>query len=366
MSLFASRPPQSLCILRLSAIGDVTHMVPVVRTLQSIWPKTKITWIIGKLESELVMDIPGIEFIIFDKKQGWGAYKTLKKNLHNRQFDLLLNMQSSLRASLASTKINAPIKLGFDRERAKDYQWMLDHTAGYEVTVTDVSEETYMIALQGPKAIELLQKLTPTELADVSRFSAFEDEVGGIPAIVGRTGYTGEDGVEIFCPADQAVALWGAILNKGMEEGIEVKPIGLAARDSLRFEPSFALYGHEIGPDITPLEANLGWVCKLGSEFIGQEALLKQKEKGVSKKLVGFELTEKGMPREGYSVANKQAEEIGTVVTGVYGPTIGKYCGHAFIDPAYAKPDTEIKIVIRNKPKAAVVVKRPFYIPAYR
>jgi len=249
---------------------------------------------------------------------------------------------------------------------AKDFQWMLDHIAGFEVSVADVSDDTYMIALQGPKAIDLLQQLTPAKLADVPRFSAFEDEVGGIPAIVGRTGYTGEDGVEIFFPAEKAVEMWQTILNTGQVAGIEVKPIGLAARDSLRFEPSLALYGHEIGPDITPLEANLGWVCKFHSEFIGRAALLKQKEEGVSKKLIGFELTDKGMPREGYAVANEKGEEIGHVVTGVYAPTVDKYCGHAFVDPAYAKPGTTLQIIVRNKPKAAVVVKRPFYVPAYR
>ena len=249
---------------------------------------------------------------------------------------------------------------------AKDYQWMLDHQAGHDVTVTDVSTETYMIALQGPKAIELLQTLTPTDLSGVARFTAFEDDVCGIPSIVGRTGYTGEDGVEIFFPADKAVEMWEAILNQGEQVGIEVNAIGLAARDSLRFEPAFPLYGHEINADTTPLEANLGWACKFDTEFIGREALLKQKEEGIGKKLVGFELTAKGMPREGYVVANESGEEIGTVATGMFAPTVEKYCGHAFVQPEYAKPGTAIQIMIRNKPKAAVVVKRPFYVPAYR
>jgi glycine cleavage system T protein len=250
--------------------------------------------------------------------------------------------------------------------RAKDYQWMQDHTAGYEVTVTDVSDETYMIALQGPRAIELLQQLTPTNLAEVTRFSAFEDDVAGIPAIVGRTGYTGEDGVEIFFPAEQAVKMWETILNTGQTAGIDIAPVGLAARDSLRFEPAFPLYGHEIGAEITPLEANLGWVCKFEADFIGKAALLEQKEAGLAKKLIGFELTDKGMPREGYPVANEQGEEIGQVVTGMYAPTVEKYCGHAFVPPEYSKVGTPIKIMVRNKPKSAVVVKRPFYVPAYR
>lgn len=249
---------------------------------------------------------------------------------------------------------------------AKDYRWLLDHAQDYAVTVTDVSAETYMIALQGPRAIELLQMLTSTDLSEVPRFTAFEDKVSGIQAIVGRTGYTGEDGVEIFFPAGQAVEMWETILQTGAESGIEVKPVGLAARDSLRFEPAFPLYGHEISADITPLEANLGWACRFDSDFIGKDALLKQKSEGPAKKLVGFELTAKGMPREGYPVTNAGGEEIGTVVTGLYAPTVDKYCGHAYLEPAYAKPGTDLQILIRNKPKAAVVVKRPFYTPAYK
>ena len=134
----------------------------------------------------------------------------------------------------------------------------------------------------------------------------------------------------------------------------------------MRFEPAFALYGHEIDENTTPLEANLGWACKFDADFIGKEALLKQKEFGLSKKLIGFELTEKGVPRQGYPVATAMGEEIGQVVTGLYAPTVEKYCGNAFVPPSYAKVGTDIQIMIRNKPKAAVVVKRPFYRPAYR
>jgi len=248
----------------------------------------------------------------------------------------------------------------------KDFQWMQEHTSGYDVALEDVSDQTYMVALQGPKAIDLLQNLVSIELSDVPRFTAIEVELGGVTAIIGRTGYTGEDGVEIFFSSDAALHIWELILKTGEEVGIEVKPIGLAARDSLRFEPAFPLYGHEINADTTPLEANLGWACKFDTDFIGKEALLKQKEAGVTKKLVGFELTEKGVPREGYPVANASGEEIGTVATGLYAPTVNKYCGHAFVPPEYAAVGTDIQIVVRNKPKAAVIVRRPFYKPTYR
>ncbi|MEM7342864.1 MAG: glycine cleavage system aminomethyltransferase GcvT [Chloroflexota bacterium] len=249
---------------------------------------------------------------------------------------------------------------------AKDYEWMMSHIGTYDVTVTDVSPETYMLALQGPKAIELLQSLTTNDMNDVPRFTAAHDHINDVPVIIGRTGYTGEDGVELFFSAIEAVNIWETILAAGQNTGIEVAPIGLAARDSLRFEPAFALYGHEIDENTTPLEANLGWACKFESEFIGKTALLQQKEKGLTKKLVGFELTQKGVPRQGYPVATEQGEVIGEVVTGLYAPTVDKYCGHAYVKPEYAKVDTPIQVLIRNKPKNAIIIKRPFYVPAYR
>ncbi|MFN8458625.1 MAG: glycine cleavage system aminomethyltransferase GcvT [Anaerolineae bacterium] len=249
---------------------------------------------------------------------------------------------------------------------AKDYEWMQQHSQGYDVTLTNVSLHTYMLALQGSRAIELLQKLITADMSTVARFNAVETDLAGVSAIIGRTGYTGEDGVELFFPAEAALDVWETILNTGAAAGIEIKPIGLAARDSLRFEPGFALYGHEISAEVTPLEAGLGWACKFDSAFIGRDVLLHQKEKGVAKKLVGFELTEKGVPRQDYPVANAEGQTIGTVVTGLYAPTVDKYCGHAYVPPEYAAVGTPLKIVIRDKPKEAVVVKRPFYTPAYR
>lgn len=249
---------------------------------------------------------------------------------------------------------------------AKDYQWMQNHIGSYDVTLQDISEETYMVALQGPNAIALLQQLTDLDIGAMPRFGALEGQVNGIETVVGRTGYTGEDGVELFFPAEQAVKLWTDILAKGDEVGLEVKPIGLAARDSLRFEPGFSLYGHEITADITPLEAGLSWACKFETDFVGREALLKQKETGPSKKLIAFELKGKGVPRQGYPVASTEGQEIGTVVTGLYAPTVDKYCGHAFVPLDYVKVGTPLNIVIRNKPKAAIVVKRPLYRPNYQ
>ena len=250
--------------------------------------------------------------------------------------------------------------------RAKDLAWMQEHADGFDVTIADVSDETYMMALQGPRAIALVERLSGAPLDEMLRFSAQELTLAQVSTLVGRTGYTGEDGVELFLPAESAEALWQTILDAGQSADIEVAPIGLAARDSLRFEPGFSLYGHEISAEITPIEARLGWACRFDHDFIGRDALLKQKEEGVAKKLISFELTDRGVPRDGYLVADSAGNEIGKVVTGLYAPTVDKYCGNAFIKPEYAKIGTEIQILIRNRPKAGVVVKRPFYRPSYK
>ncbi len=250
--------------------------------------------------------------------------------------------------------------------RDKDFAWMEQHRTGFDAKFNDVSSELYMVALQGPNAIALLDKIADADIPAMPRFTMLKTNVLGVETMVGRTGYTGEDGVELFYPSDQAVSMWQGILDAGTKYGIEIAPIGLGARDSLRFEPCFALYGHEITADITPLEARLKWACKLEHDFIGRDALLKQQEKRLTKKLIGFELTEPGVPREGYPVANTDGDIIGEVVTGMYAPTIDKYAGHAFVPPEYTKVGTEISIIVRNKPKSAQVVKRPFYKPAYR
>lgn len=249
--------------------------------------------------------------------------------------------------------------------REKDVAWMQQHAEGYDVTIDDVSDNTVMLALQGPNAFRLLDQMNPNSISDMPRFSAAMTSLKGIPVLVGRTGYTGEDGVELFYEAKHGLELWEAILSTGESAGIEVGPVGLAARDSLRFEPSFPLYGHEIDDTTTPLEARLSWACSFDTPFIGRDAILAQKEAGVPRKIVGFKLLDKGVPREGYDVA-KDGEVVGKVVSGLYGPTIELYAGHAYVPSHLAKSGTEIEIMIRNKPKKAVIVKRPFYKPSYR
>jgi aminomethyltransferase len=248
--------------------------------------------------------------------------------------------------------------------REKDVAWVTAHAMNFDVSVKDISDETYMIAFQGPQAPEIMNRLTEVDLTKMERFSAVQDQIlEDVPILLGRTGYTGEDGFELFFPAEHALKVWEAILEEGKVEG--VAPIGLAARDSLRFEPCMPLYGHELSPTITPVEARLTFAVSFNKDFIGRDALLKQKLEKSGRVLVGFELVERGLAREGYPVL-LNGEEIGSVSTGMYSPTTSRYLGMAFVPREFSKIGTEIYVQIRNKAVKAKIIKRPFYLPAYR
>jgi aminomethyltransferase len=248
--------------------------------------------------------------------------------------------------------------------REKDVAWVKNHACGYNVEVKDISDETYMMAFQGPKAEEIMNRLTKADLSKVARFTAVMDTIlGDVTVLFGRTGYTGEDGFELFLPAEQAVRVWEAILQAGEADG--VKPIGLAARDSLRFEACMPLYGHEINAGITPVEAGLTFAISFDKEFIGRDALLKQRLEKSERVQVGFEMVEKGVAREHYPVYY-EGQEVGFVSSGMFSPTTKKYLGMAYVPREISARDTEISIIIRGKPVKAKIVKKPFYIPAYR
>jgi aminomethyltransferase len=246
----------------------------------------------------------------------------------------------------------------------KDVAWIQAQAIGFDVEVRDLSDETYMLAFQGPQAPAIFDRLTAKSMDEVPRFTSITDTIlDGVPVLIGRTGYTGEDGFELFFPAEHALKVWEGILKEGEPEGI--KPIGLAARDSLRFEPCMPLYGHELAPDVTPLEARLGFAVSFSKDFVGRDALLKQKLEGPAYVLVGFEMLEKGVPRQGYEVAY-DGLGVGEVTTGMFSPTTERYVGMAYVPGEISALDTEIDIIIRDKPKKARIVKRPFYLPAYR
>jgi aminomethyltransferase len=248
--------------------------------------------------------------------------------------------------------------------RDADLSWFLAHADG-DVEITDKSDETYMMAVQGPKAMELLDLVATPAVSTFDRFTWGKVEVEGIPVLFGRTGYTGEDGGELFFPAEKAEFLWNLLLDTGKKSGIETMPIGLAARDSLRFEAGMPLHGHEISPSINALEAGFKWACDFDKNFIGKKALLEIAARGVARKLVGLDVSG-GVPREGYEVADDSGKIIGHCVAGMFCPTVKKYAANAYVELGYAKIGSALKVIIRGQPKDAIVVKRPLYLPAYR
>jgi aminomethyltransferase len=247
--------------------------------------------------------------------------------------------------------------------RIKDLAWLQAHALGFTITLTDRSDETCMLALQGPKAESILQRLTPTPLADVATRTACELTLAGTPALIGRTGYTGEDGFELYFPATAAKPIWDAILAAGADDGL--LPCGLAARDSLRFEACMPLYGHEINAQTNPLEARLGWVISWEKEFLGREALLKTRLEKPQRLLIGFEMIDRAVPREGYEIA-VGGQPAGHVTTGMKSPTLDKFLGMGYVSAAHGALGTELEILVRGQPKRAKIVKRPFYQPHYR
>lgn len=244
--------------------------------------------------------------------------------------------------------------------KEKDFKWMLDNKANFEVTIEDISEGVAQLALQGPKAQEILQKLTQLNLSEIGFFQFKNDvDICSKRVLISRTGYTGEDGFEIYAKPEDVVLLWKEILKAGENEGVE--PIGLGARDTLRFEATLPLYGNEMDETITPLEMGFGFFVKLNKEnFIGKDALVKQKENGLTRKLVGYELVDRGIGRHGYAVI-KDSEEIGHVTTGYLSPTLNKTIGFALIDAKYTALGTEIFIKVRNKELKSIVVNKKFY-----
>ncbi|MHB9146036.1 MAG: glycine cleavage system aminomethyltransferase GcvT [Symbiobacteriia bacterium] len=243
----------------------------------------------------------------------------------------------------------------------KDFAWMQQVAKAFpRAQVKNVSGEWGQLALQGPKAEAILQPLVDVNLADIAYYWARPNtKVDGVPCLVSRTGYTGEDGFEIYCPWDAAPQLWETLLQAGSDAGLI--PTGLGARDTLRFESKLPLYGHEIDDKTTPIEAGLGMFVKLDKPaFNGKDVLARQKAEGVTKKLVGFEMVERGIARGGYPIA-KDGKEVGYVTTGSYAPTLEKNIGLGYVPPALAAVDTEFDVVIRGKGVKAKVIKTPFY-----
>jgi len=240
----------------------------------------------------------------------------------------------------------------------KDFAHISSHNR-FDATVENAGARYAQIALQGPQARATLQKLTPVNLTAIRYYWFADGEVSGCPARIAHTGYTGEDGYEIYIPPADAVRLWNELHEAGRESG--VKPVGLGARNTLRLEAKMALYGHEIDASISPLEADLAWIVKFDKgDFLGRDALLKQKESGLRRKLAGFEMRGRGVARDGYEVLWNGAP-AGWVTSGSPSPTLNKNIGLCYLPAEEAQPGTPIQVMIRNQPVDAVTVETPFY-----
>ncbi len=241
----------------------------------------------------------------------------------------------------------------------KDWNWISSHN-NLDVEMKNLSEDYSLLAIQGPKAVEAMQSLTSINLAEIKYYHFEVADFAGIEhVIISATGYTGSGGFEIYCKNSEVIQIWNKVFEAGASFGI--KPIGLAARDTLRLEMGFCLYGNDINDTTSPIEAGLGWITKFNKEFTNSENLKKQKEAGVTKKLVGFELTERGIPRHDYEIVDADGNNIGIVTSGTMAPTVGKGIGMGYVKTEFASEGNEIFIQIRNNKVAAKVVKLPFY-----
>lgn len=244
-------------------------------------------------------------------------------------------------------------------ERDFAHLQLLHEESGYDCRLEDASGKTGKIDIQGPSAEKVLQKITKGKLSSLTNYSFFETDVLGCPSIVSRSGYTGEDGFEIYFDADKAPDIWLALLEEGTPE--DIKPAGLGARDTLRLECALNLYGNELDEETTPLEARYEWVVDFGkNNFLGKDALLEQKRNGVKKILVGFEMLDRAVARHGYRVLNN-TKEIGVVTSGSYAPTLKKNVGMCFVNSDYSNVGRPIEIEIRDRRYSAKIVKLPFY-----
>jgi aminomethyltransferase len=241
----------------------------------------------------------------------------------------------------------------------KDFSWAEQQAGNFDVRLTNRSDETGLLALQGPEAQNILQPLTEIDLGNIRYYHFDTGKVDGIECIISRTGYTGEDGFELYCSSADVVKLWRDLLAAGKERGL--LPAGLGARDTLRLEAGYCLYGHELDEATNPLEASLGWTIKLNKgEFIGHDALAKIKEQGLKRKLIGIEMVERGVCRSGYAIY-ADGRQIGALTSGAPSPTLNKNIGMGYVEAAYAVPGAPVSIDIRGKQTGAQIVALPFY-----
>lgn len=322
---------EHLCVRQGVGVFDVSHMGEF--------------WVKGEKALDLLQYICSND--ISKLEAGKAQYNCLPNGKGGIVDDLIVYKYSTTKYLLVVNASNIE----------KDWVWINLQNERFGCTLENASDRMAQLAVQGPKATEMLQKLTDLDLSTIPYYSFREWSFAGVqPVIISNTGYTGAGGFELYFYPEHAKQIWDALFEVGKEYGLQ--PIGLGARDSLRLEKWFCLYGNDIDDTTSPIEAGLGWITKFvdGKDFIDKEYLLKQKTEGVSRKLVHFELTERGIPRHGYEICSPEGEVIGNVTSGIMLPGTRTGIGMGYVQTAYSKKETEIAIKIREKLIAAKVV----------
>ncbi|NAY93241.1 glycine cleavage system aminomethyltransferase GcvT [Muricauda sp. JGD-17] len=242
----------------------------------------------------------------------------------------------------------------------KDWEHISKYNETIGATMRNISDDFSLLAIQGPKAVEAMQSITSVDLSSIKFYNFVVADFAGIEhVIISATGYTGSGGFEIYCKNFEVQQVWDKVMEAGADFGI--KPIGLAARDTLRLEMGYCLYGNDIDDTTSPFEAGLGWITKFTKDFVNSEALAKEKEEGPKRKLVAFQIEDKGIPRKGYAILDEDGNEIGEVTSGTMSPSLTKGVGLGYVPTEYSTTDTKIQIQIRKNQVAAIIVKLPFY-----
>jgi aminomethyltransferase len=304
------------------------------------------------------IDIQGDDAVEFCQRIS--ANDVSRMNVSQAQYNLLLNDQGGVVDDVIFYRLepNHFLICVNASNSDKDFAWLQEHAAG-QIDIKNESARYAQLALQGPLAEKILRPLTSTKLGEIKSFYFALGDVASVHCLVARTGYTGENGFELYCNADDAEKLWTALLEAGAPEGLV--PAGLGARDTLRLEKAYPLYGHELDDTTTPLEAGLEWVTKFSKpSFIGREVLVRQKEAGVKRKLVGLQLTEPGIARSEYSLF-KNGKSIGRVTSGTQSPTLGRAIALGYVPSEEAQVDNTVEVEIRGRKIPAKIVQLPFY-----
>jgi aminomethyltransferase len=323
-------------VRRAVGVFDVSHMGEVyVRGEKAL---EFVQWISSNDAAALVDG--KVQYCCFPNNKGGIVDDFLTYRMHEQEYLLVVNAANI----------------------EKDWNWLTEQNKNFGATLYNASDETSQLAIQGPLALKTMQKLTQTPIMEMEYYTFKFLTLAGVEnVLLSTTGYTGSGGCEIYFQHKDAFRIWDAVFEAGEEFGI--KPIGLGARDTLRLEMGFCLYGHEINDMISPIEAGLGWITKFADHknFVNKAQLLKQKQEGVSRKVVGLEMTERGIPRQDYAVEDGQGNIIGHICSGTHAPSLGKAIATALIKSDFSKLGTEIFVKIRDKALKAVVVKMPFY-----